>query len=1198
MNPPITSSKNSLSIRKDFGTPVLSLKIAQINLQKSKAATAELISYLLTNNYTMAGIQDCYIQNGRPYGLPSTLPFYRSISSNAFIIILDTSVKPIMIKQNDHSVFVNIEVGEKTITVGSIYTPPSADLVQDLRDIQMKTGFSKHQLYLGDLNAHSKLWGYARDDDRGHHLITHMATERLIILNDPHCAPTFQTQHLSGWPDVTLSTFDLFPHIKSWSVEKDLQFADHRLITIETYLEYETLPKRRYRTKGVSLIKFGKVLTNQLNQSHITFKSINDSTGFDAEYEQFLTAITTACNQTFKKRKSTHKPRITWWNDKLRIARNYVRALYRKTKLQTAIPEDILKYKSERAKYKKMILDSKRTSWLNFCQKAKDPYGKIKKVAFQDFYCQQIYALANSSALTITQKNYFKDLTRTIFGPSSMPPPSHYTPSDSEPAFTENELRLAIYSFHKHKAPGRDNIDHIITRKIFTDQPHLLLTMYNSLLRINYFPREWKVGELVYFLKGNKDPTQATSYRPISLLPIFGKIFEKLLLRRLQHKIHHSTWLLPNQHGFQENRSIETAIADLFSKIEILKQSEKYITLLSVDFGNAFDSLPWQETKDELRKLKTGQAFENLVGSFLSMRGALPHWSQDEIHWFSKGCPQGSCFGPFLWRVFLNGLLRRLRNIGIAVIAYADDILLVIGGKTRKALEDIGNKALQAISIWADEVRVSISHSKCFSLQLSKPKYLKRPPTYKIQGKSIKSVKNLEYLGVTIDSTLSFLPHLRAKREEIQHTTQNLLKFASVHGSVSREILKIWYRTILEKKITYAASCWFPRMQPSHGRKLLTSIQYQCLLLVSRAYRKTSTLALNTLTGIPPLYLQLQKTAKLGQILRLGIPVDNHVPSMYQVKSKTSSLSFHKPAISILENKREPTSIEIYTDGSKTDQGTGCAFCAYKDKQVIFTKQFKLNTENSVYQAELLAIQEAVNWTTLQKEQLFTIYTDSQSGIKALQDLNTKDFQVQTIIKTIQETSKSIKFAWVRGHIGIEGNELADKLANAATASIENNIYKFHPFPSSYLKSLLHKDLLKSWQNEWDIAEVGRFTYHLQPKVSEKFILHHRNLYLFYTNHGPFPQYLNKIGKSPSANCICGKTGSSLHYILNCDLTSYYRIRKPQNMNLSNWSLHVLSRPFLQQKIINCVQLIEKNQYIFQQVTPQDDENPLLDFNE
>lgn len=87
---------------------------------------------------------------------------------------------------------------------------------------------------------------------------------------------------------------------------------------------------------------------------------------------------------------------------------------------------------------------------------------------------------------------------------------------------------MAIFSFNQYKAPGIDNLDHRIIRKIFKYNATLLLDMYNSLRQLNYFPKDWRVGELGYFLKEGKPPEDARSYRRISLLPIFGKIFEKL----------------------------------------------------------------------------------------------------------------------------------------------------------------------------------------------------------------------------------------------------------------------------------------------------------------------------------------------------------------------------------------------------------------------------------------------------------------------------------------------------------------------------------------------------------------------------------------------------------------------------------------------------------------------------------------------
>lgn len=167
-----------------------------------------------------------------------------------------------------------------------------------------------------------------------------------------------------------------------------------------------------------------------------------------------------------------------------------------------------------------------------------------------------------------------------------------------------------------------------------------------------------------------------------------------------------------------------------------------------------------------------------------------------------------------------------------------------------------------------------LSYEKSKVLHLRRPKYLKRPPIFKINNHNIKAENSIPYLGITLDSTLSFLPHLKNKRQELQKTIQNLMKFSSSKSKLSKYILKVWYKTILEKKITYAAPIWFHKLQKSHGYRLVSSIQAQCLLMISRAYRKTATLALCTLTGIPPLVHQLRKDSIVGRVLCLGVLAD------------------------------------------------------------------------------------------------------------------------------------------------------------------------------------------------------------------------------------------------------------------------------------------------------------------------------------
>lgn len=176
--------------------------------------------------------------------------------------------------------------------------------------------------------------------------------------------------------------------------------------------------------------------------------------------------------------------------------------------------------------------------------------------------------------------------------------------------------------------------------------------MYNSLLNLNYFPKQWKTGELVYFLKPNRPQNEADSYRPISLLPILEKIYEKMLLKRINYSISQSQQnkLNRTQHGFTEGCSTETALQDLMSQIGILSQGDNYISLISLDFQHAFDLLPWTATMDELEIIDIEKAYQNTIGSFLSIRGAYYNWLETNrlVTLVQQRLSPGIMFWPYL----------------------------------------------------------------------------------------------------------------------------------------------------------------------------------------------------------------------------------------------------------------------------------------------------------------------------------------------------------------------------------------------------------------------------------------------------------------------------------------------------------------------------------------------------------------------
>ena len=299
-------------------------------------------------------------------------------------------------------------------------------------------------------------------------------------------------------------------------------------------------------------------------------------------------------------------------------------ASYKKSKSQYSTEQDIINFKQSRAEYRKAVREAKQEAWTKFCSAESNPFGKTKKFAFDRFLDLSLQVMPDMGVAPHSRLDILSRITTSLFRPSQHFP--HFlltTTLNNQPLFTQKELRKAIFSFNQNKAPGPDQIDHRMIRAIYLKFPTLILEMYNSLLFLNYFPLAWKEGELVYFRKEGKPLNLPSSFRPITLLPIFGKNFEKLLLQRIQHFLSISGLLSGLQHGFTERRSTETALETLLSLIELNKKNNQYTSLISIDFTGAFDNLPYSKSLLSFLKLKLPIQYLNILASFLEGTGRL-----------------------------------------------------------------------------------------------------------------------------------------------------------------------------------------------------------------------------------------------------------------------------------------------------------------------------------------------------------------------------------------------------------------------------------------------------------------------------------------------------------------------------------------------------------------------------------------------
>ncbi|GBM57522.1 hypothetical protein AVEN_97638-1 [Araneus ventricosus] len=170
--------------------------------------------------------------------------------------------------------------------------------------------------------------------------------------------------------------------------------------------------------------------------------------------------------------------------------------------------------------------------------------------------------------------------------------------------------------------------------------------------------------------------------------------------------------------------------------------------------------------------------------------------------------------------------------------------------------------------------------------------------------------------------------------------------------------------------LTHGSSAWC--LNPSFKMKRkLSSIQRPFLLHISGANRTTRMAALQTILGIPPLHMQLQFEAMFTSIyhLRISLPPNIEDIQPQDLEMKATGWSIHQSEhlepnqISLGDGEANIVRkdiINIFTDGSKTEHGVGAAFCVLTNDIWAYQWSAKLNGYNTVFQAELTALHEAV----------------------------------------------------------------------------------------------------------------------------------------------------------------------------------------------------------------------------------------------
>jgi len=139
------------------------------------------------------------------------------------------------------------------------------------------------------------------------------------------------------------------------------------------------------------------------------------------------------------------------------------------------------------------------------------------------------------------------------------------------------------------KEPGYDLISGKVLHELPPAAVVLLTTFYNSILRLSYYPLLWKFTKILMLPNPGKPAHDVASYRPISLLPIPYKAFEKLHLKRLRSDVDLSHLIPGYEFGFRPGHSPIQHVHRIFNEIVTSLEERALCTAVFLDLAQAFD---------------------------------------------------------------------------------------------------------------------------------------------------------------------------------------------------------------------------------------------------------------------------------------------------------------------------------------------------------------------------------------------------------------------------------------------------------------------------------------------------------------------------------------------------------------------------------------------------------------------------------
>ena len=459
-------------------------------------------------------------------------------------------------------------------------------------------------------------------------------------------------------------------------------------------------------------------------------------------------------------------------------------------------------------------------------------------------------------------------------------------------------------------------------------------------------------------------------------------------------------------------------------------------------------------------------------------------------------------------------------------------------------------------------------------------------------------------LGLHYDAPLlCWKAHVDYLRVECAKRIDLMKTISSIKWGASSKILRSFYVSYIRSKLDYGAMIYCTAA--ATNLKKLDIIQNTCCRLILGARKSTPIQSLQAEAHIPSLelhrgHLMVKTLIKLSYepnnsvvdnfLIGSGMYLDNNFPVNsfmrralhwsrifgIDIKRCNSKLGCGPPpwkndnyvvnefgenifctneVFLKYVNEKYPKFHMCFTDGSKV-RGSASAV----GSAIYFPKQrkgssFRLHPNHSVIFSELFAIGKALDIIEQISIKNFVIFTDSASALQLIAGSSNSYHTIVSSIKMklckVNQNGK-VLLHWVKGHVEIKGNNIADKLAKMA---VKNDKSVYSPLTKEEMISCLHSSFLKYWDENWRVKcevsgkglallKIRDSIMHILPIYKLKNRLYEKVIYRLRIGHVGLKSYLNRIGLADSAMCehCRGQVEETVqHYLLECPAFSVQR---------------------------------------------------------